>query len=204
MTRKHWFLPEQQDVLGMLREQAATTVEGLEALEAWAGGDAAAAKRLRDCEHRADIQKRELRRALTLSFTTPLEPEDLFELSVGVDDVLNSAKNAVREAEVMGTAPDPATGEMAAQLAEGTRCLATAFAALGGGAHDDATASADQAVASQRRLEHTYRAAMSALVAVDNLREVAARRELYRRLARTSDRLVEVAERVWYSVLKQS
>ena len=45
---------------------------------------------------------------------------------------------------------------------------------------------------------------MSALVAVDDLREVAAKRELYSRLARTSDELREVAERVWYSVLKES
>jgi hypothetical protein len=39
---------------------------------------------------------------------------------------------------------------------------------------------------------------------VDDLREVTAKRELYRRLARTSDDLREVAERVWYSVLKES
>jgi len=45
---------------------------------------------------------------------------------------------------------------------------------------------------------------MSGLVTVDDLREVAAKRELYRRLARTSDELREVAERVWYSVLKES
>jgi hypothetical protein len=45
---------------------------------------------------------------------------------------------------------------------------------------------------------------MSALLALPDLHEVAARRELYRRLARTSDGLVDVAERVWYSVLKES
>lgn len=204
MSWRHWFLPERQDVLAMLREQSATTVEGVEALEAWARGDAAAADRLRDCEHRADVQKRELRSALTLTFTTPLEPEDLFELSVGVDDVLNSAKNTVREAEVMGIAPDAAIAAMATLLAEGTRLLGAAFAGLGRRDHAEAIAAADLAVRSQRRLERAYRAGMSALVGVDNLREVAARRELYRRLARTSDRLVEVAERVWYAVLKQS
>jgi hypothetical protein len=42
------------------------------------------------------------------------------------------------------------------------------------------------------------------LVALDDLHEIAAKRELYRRLARTSDDLREVAERVWYSVLKES
>ncbi len=43
---------------------------------------------------------------------------------------------------------------------------------------------------------------MSALVDVPDLREIASRRELYRRLARTGDHLVDVAERVWYAVLK--
>jgi glutamine synthetase adenylyltransferase len=60
------------------------------------------------------------------------------------------------------------------------------------------------AVASQRRLERVYRRAMSALIDVDDLRELAAKRELYRRLARTADQLVGVAERVWYSVLKEA
>jgi hypothetical protein len=44
---------------------------------------------------------------------------------------------------------------------------------------------------------------MSALVATDDLREVAVRRELYRRVSRTGDHVVGVAERVWYAVLKQ-
>jgi hypothetical protein len=45
---------------------------------------------------------------------------------------------------------------------------------------------------------------MSALIDVDDLREVAAKRELYRRLSRASDELRDVAERVWYSALKES
>ena len=53
------------------------------------------------------------------AFTTPLEPEDIFELSRGLDRVLNNAKNAVREAEVIQMAPDAAIAEMAAELAEG-------------------------------------------------------------------------------------
>ena len=89
----------------------------MEALVGRAGGDTAAADRLRDFEHQADERKRELREALTVAFSTPLEPEDLFELSRGLDRVLNGAKNAVREAEVMGTAPDAAIAEMAAELA---------------------------------------------------------------------------------------
>ena len=188
----------------MLRAQIEVTLEGIEALVAWAQGDGTAAERVRDREHRADERKRELRGALTTAFSTPLEPEDIFELSRGLDRVLNNAKNAVREAEVIQMTPDAAIAEMAVELAEGVRQLAEAFAALGQAGGADATAAADRAVRSQSRLEHIYRAAMSDLVAVDDIREVAGKRELYRRLSRTSDDLRDVAERVWYSVLKQS
>jgi uncharacterized protein len=205
MNPRRWLLPEAPDVLGMLRDQAAITVEGMEALVVWASGDAAAGDRVRDCEHRADTCKRKLREALTVALMTPLEPEDLFELSKDLDDVMNNAKDTVREAEVMQAGPDGAIAEMAEHLAEGARLLADAFAGLphdGAGASGDATAAADAAVKSQRRLERVYRAAMSALVDVGDLSEVTARREIYRRLARTSDELVVAAERVWYAVLK--
>jgi uncharacterized protein Yka (UPF0111/DUF47 family) len=203
-TRHRWFLPETPDLLAMLGEQVAITVEGMQALVAWANGDRTAADRLRECEHRADDSKRRLRAALTAAFTTPLEPEDIFELSRGLDRVLDNAKNLVREAEVMQTAPDGAIAEMAAELEEGMADLADALGALGRNGSAPATDAATRAAKSQSRIEHVYRRAMSALIAVDDLREVAAKRELYRRLSRTSDDLREVAERVWYSVLKQS
>jgi len=203
VTERRWFLPRTPDVLGALRAQSAVTVDGLDALAAWAAGDAAAAERVRECEHVADDRKRELRAALSEAFSTPLEPEDIFQLSTGLDRVMNAAKNIVREAEVLGRQPDPPMAELAAALAEGTRHLADAFTALGGG-RGLATAAADAALESQHRVEHAYRAGMSGLLDMTDLHEVAARRELYRRLARTSDGLTDVAERVWYSVLKES
>jgi uncharacterized protein Yka (UPF0111/DUF47 family) len=204
MKSRHWFLPATSDILGVLRRQTAITIEGMDALMAWSQGQAGAAERVRDCELRADEVKRELREALTAAFTTPLDPEDLFELSRGLDGVLKAAKNTVREAEVMHSEPDQWIGSMATELAGGIGHLDGAFAALSRDDKPAATVAADRAVKSQRRLEHVYRQAMSALIEVDDLREIAARRELYRRLARTSEVLIGVAERVWYSVLKQS
>ena len=202
MKPRRWFLPETPDVLAMLQEQAAITIEGMDALVAWAGGELRAADRVRDCEHRADDQKRAVQRVVSEAFALPLEPEDVFTLSMELDEVLGGAKNAVREAEVMGAGPDRAMHEMAEELAAGTRELATAFAGFGRAGATDATEAADRAIKHQRNLEHVYRAAMVGLLEADDMREVTARRELYRRLARTSEQVVAVAERVWYSVLK--
>ena len=204
MSRTHWFLPETPDVMGMLQEQAEITVEGLDALVAWAEGEAEAADRIRTAEHRADEKKRALRSALSEAFSTPLEPEDIFELSRGLDEILNGAKNVVGEAEAMHSLPDAATAEMARELANGTKRLAEAFAMFADDDQSGATATADRAVKDQRHLQHTYRAAMSALIEHPNLHEIATRREIYRRLARCGDELARVAERVWYSVLKES
>ena len=63
---------------------------------------------------------------------------------------------------------------------------------------------ADAAIKSQRRVEHAYRPAMSALLQVADLREVIGRREVYRRLSRIGDLVHTVAERVWYAVVKEA
>jgi uncharacterized protein Yka (UPF0111/DUF47 family) len=197
-------LPETPDVLGMLRAQLSVTVEGLEALQAWAQGDTAMAETVRGCEHRADDHKREIQGALTTAFQTPMEPEDLFALSRGLDAILNGAKDAVREAEVMALAPDEPIAELAELLLEGVQHLGVAFERLGGQGPEPATEAADAAVKAQRKMERVYRQAMGALLEVEDLRIVMARRELYRRFARLGDGLVDVAERVWYAVVKEA
>lgn len=202
MTRR-WFLPETPDVLGMLSTQMDITVEGMEALARWAGGDQEQERAVRDAEHRADEAKLALRAMLRTAFVTPIDPEDLFEISVGLDGILNNAKDLVREAEVMALTPDAPMLEMAALLAQGVGHLRDALQHLG---EDDerATASADAAVKSQRRLERVYRKAASALLELDDIREVMGRRELYRRFSRVADLLSTVAERLWYSVMKHA
>lgn len=201
--RLGWFLPKSPDVLAMLLEQSRLTIAGVAALEEWARGDAPDGTEVRRVEHEADACKRDLREALSQAFTTPLEPEDLFELSRGLDEIVNDAKNLVGEAEAMGAAPDAAIATMSAELLAGTRRLDEALRSFADGDRDAATATADRAVKEQRRLQHAYRDAIAALVEIEDPREVAAKRELYRRAARAGDELVLVAERIWYSVLKE-
>jgi hypothetical protein len=69
---------------------------------------------------------------------------------------------------------------------------------------DLASEAADAAVKCDRHLEHVYRVAMAALLETDDLREVTARRELYRRCSRIGETVVDVAERVRYAVVKES
>ncbi len=203
MNAKRWFLPDNPHLLDMLEQQAAITMSGMEALVAWAGGDPSAGDVVRRIEHEADDQKRQLWRSLRDAFSPPLDAEDLFTLSAELDEVLNSAKDLVREMEVMNLEANDATRAMVALVAEGVAHLATAFTHLGS-RPEDATKAADAATKSRRRVEHAYRTAMSDLLAQDDLAVVFSWREVYRRLCRMGDLVHAVAERVWYSVVKEA
>lgn len=211
----HWFLPDEPDVLGGLRTQMAITVVGMDAFAAWAAGSSDAAERVRQTEHEADEAKRAVRTSLRDAFITPISPEDIFILSQLLDKVLTASKDVVREAEVMDMAPDEPMAEMAERLREGTANLSRAFDGIaehgGKDGYRAATAAADDATKSARRMEKVYRRAMSGLLNLDtegaseheHLREVIGRRELYRRLSRIADTVVGVSDRVWYAAVKE-
>ena len=203
MKASHWFLPAEPDVIGLLRRQLAVTVEGIDAFAIWAEGDPAASDVVRAAEHRADAAKRDVLNALRNSFVTPLEPEDLFAISRGVDWILNHAKDAIRESEVMACPPDTAVADMAGLIADAVHRIAEAIEQLGGRGQNP-MAAADAAIKAERRLEKCYRDAMAALIENDDVREVTARRELYRRCSRIGDTAVDVAERVIYAVVKET
>jgi uncharacterized protein len=202
VTTQRWFLPQSPDMLGMLKRQFVVTGEGVDALVAWAQGDASKAYVVRALEHEGDERKRELEMALRTAFTTPFEPEDLYTLSRGIDWILNFSKDLVRESDVMACPPDPPLAEMCMALSRSVHLLAEAVEALEARS-DEATEKANAALKAQRQLEKIYRDAMAALLAVPDLREVTARRELYRRVARIGEAVVDVAERIWYTMVKE-
>ena len=207
MTRRRlaWFLPEMPDLLGMLHAQFQATGDGMRDLAHWAdtGGDPAAALAVRAAEHLSDDRKLDLRRALRTAFSTPVDSEDLYMISERLENVMNEAKDTVREAELMDVAPDRSAAALAALVTQGVDHLDVAVAHLLDDP-DRATTEADAARKCQRRMEKIYRAAMSDLQDDEDLRSVTGRRELYRRLLRIGEHMVSVSERVWYAVVKES
>jgi uncharacterized protein Yka (UPF0111/DUF47 family) len=199
---RRWFLPETPDLLGLLAHQGDVTVRGMDALCAWSKGDFSQSAALHAIEHEGDLAAREVLIAVKHAFVTPISPEDIYEISERLDAVLNAAKNLVREADLVSMAPDPPMAEMADLVALGVRDLVQAFPGLASDP-DRATECADAAVRQERALEHVYRRAMSALLQIHDIREVAGRRELYRRYARMGEAIEGVAHRIWYAVVKE-
>jgi uncharacterized protein Yka (UPF0111/DUF47 family) len=199
-----WFFPKRRtpDLLALLRAQADTSERAVESFARWSHGDSAEERTVRDLEHEADDRKRALRAALRAAYFTPLDPEDLYELSERLDTVVNECKDLIREADVMDVGPDEAMGEMADHIRDGVAHLVLALGRVDDG--DDAIREADATVSACRDVERTYRKAARDLLQLEPLAEVMARRELYRRYARLAAAVIAVAERVWYSVVKQA
>ncbi len=200
---KHWFLPQNPDVMQTLAAQADITVSGAVAFAAWAGGDFTQKEQVRACGHQADEVRRQLSLQLRQAFSTPIDQEDLFTLSERLDAVLNALKNVVREADGYGLEPDAAIAAMAGEIATGVQHLGAAINHLTRDGNA-ATREADAAVSAERRMEKIYRDAMRRLLAADDLRELMIRGEFYRRTLEIGERLTRVADRVWYAVVKES
>jgi len=103
----------------------------------------------------------------------------------------------------MASPPDEGIATMAGLLGDALRHLDDALSKLGTDG-DQATASADAAIAAQHQLETACYAGMVGLLGVEDRTERITRRELYRRSSRIGEAVVDVAERIVYAVVKQS
>jgi uncharacterized protein Yka (UPF0111/DUF47 family) len=200
---RRWFLPETPDMRGLLRTQLEATRDGVDGFVAWTAGDAEAAGRVRDAEHRGDAAKREVLNSLRGAFVTTLEPEDIFSLSRGIDWILNYTRDLLNEAEAMDARADAGLAEMASLLQDGVEEIGAAVDALESDG-DRAIAAADAAIRRGREVEHAYFRGMAALLEVREMHERIALRELYRRCSRIGETVIDVSERVVYAVVKRS
>ncbi len=130
MKRGRWFLPEEPDVVRLIRAQLAVTLTTLDDFGAWAGGEAAAGGRVRDSAERGDAAKRALTGALRSAFVLPIEPEDVFTISRGIDWIRRDAADVVAEAGVLACEPDAGLAEVAAVIRQAAGLLDGAIAKL--------------------------------------------------------------------------
>ena len=202
MKLTHWFLPEEPDVVGLLRAQLAITIEGLEAFVEWADGDSAAAQRMADAEARGDVAKRELMNELRAAFVLPFEPEDVFALSRSTDWILDMACDLVAEAEVDEV---PSRRRHRRDGADPRRAPAGSTRRSPASARTAATRPPN-ALRPRSRPSTSSRPPTTAAWRHSSTSRTARRRiglrELYRRSSQIGNVVVDVAERLMYAVIK--
>ena len=103
----------------LIHDQAALTFDGLDALVAYMNGQSPeAAKRLTRAEKDADEARRILIYELNRTYITPIDREDIFEISRSIDDVLDYAYSTMTEMEVLRVKPTTFMERMASLLRE--------------------------------------------------------------------------------------
>src|SRR5512145_608297 len=125
------FAKRQNVFIKLIHDQAALTLEGLEALKTYMQSqDAEAAKTLTTKEKEADEVRRILIYELNKTFITPIDREDIFALSRTIDDVLDYAYSTATEMEILKVKPTSFMHRMASLLRDATYELLQAVSRL--------------------------------------------------------------------------
>jgi len=87
-----WFLPREEDFFGFFERHAALTVQGAREMRRLVQGGQdipAAATRIKELEHQADVITHDCVERLHKTFITPLDRDDIHQLITRMDDVMD-------------------------------------------------------------------------------------------------------------------
>jgi len=192
--------------LRLIHDQAALTLEGLDALKAYLDTqDPAAAALLNTKEKEADEARRILIDELNKTFVTPFDREDIFALSRTIDDVLDYAYSTATEMQVLKVGPTPYMVRMASLLRDAAFELSMAVDRLQDhpGVSND---HAQRAKALENRVEDVYREAIADLFSgaedIQHVVKMLKLREVYRHMSNAADRGDEAANVIADIVVK--
>ncbi|RLC98642.1 MAG: DUF47 domain-containing protein [Chloroflexi bacterium] len=208
MGLRNLFKPRQDKFLRLIIEQAAKTLEGMEALtEFMKAPSEETARQVRKAEKEADELRRILIDELNRTFVTPIDREDIFALSRAVDDVIDYAYTTVEEMTILNVQPTPYLRRMVSLLEDAATELHMAMLRLQG--HPGvASEHAMRAKALENRVETVYREALADLFNgpedVHHIVQMLKLREIYRHLSNCADRGDEAANIISDIVVKMT
>jgi hypothetical protein len=198
---------KQDRFIELLIKQAEFAFEGMQMLLAYVRQpDAALAQQVSDIEGQADEVRRILIDELNRTFVTPLDREDIFALSLTVDDILDYAFTTVEEMSLLKVQPNQFIERMVSLLTDAAREIYNGVLRL----EDHPNVANDHAVrakALENRMESVYREAIADLFDgprdMDHVVEMLKLREIYRHLSNAADRGDQAANVIGDIVVKK-
>ncbi len=202
--RKRLFSKEKNIFFDLMFRQSEKTLEGLEALANYMEDRSPEnAKQVKKCEVEADDLRLMLIQELDKTFVTPLDREDIFNLSLAIDDVMDYANSTVYEMEIYEVFSDGHVKEMVNILISAGREINQAINLLEN-QPKVAAVHALKAKAYENTMEGAYRLALSHLFRGDDPVFMLKMREIYRHLSNAADRGDEAANIISSIVMKHS
>ena len=183
---------KQNRFIELLIKQAEYTYEGFKILLTYVQDpDQDLARMLSETEKEADEVRRVLIDELNRTFVTPIDREDIFALSLTIDDVLDYANTTMEEMDLLDIEPNPFIERMVSLLTDAARELHQGVSRL----EDHPNVANDHAVrakALENRVETVYREAIADLFQmprdIDHIVDMLKLREVYRHLSNAADR----------------
>lgn len=205
---KKWFRrkDKQNRFLELLIKQAEYTVQGMEMLLRYMRQpDPALVEQVSKTEKEADEIRRILIDELNRTFVTPFDREDVFALSLTIDDILDYANTTLDELVMLNVKPNLFLERMVSLLHEASIEIYRGVLRL----EDHPNVANDHAVrakALENRVETVYREALADLFStpkdLDGVINILKLREIYRHLSNAADRGDQAANVIGDIVVK--
>ncbi len=189
-----WFRNKKKSnrFLQLLLQQSEFTVQGMQTLQHYMHqANDTLVEQVSKLEKDADEARRILIDELNHSFVTPFDREDIFALSLTIDDMLDYANTTIDEMEMLKVKPNSFLERMASLLTDAATEINRGVMRL----EDHPNVANDHAVrakALENRVEHVYREALADLFNtpkdLDGVIKILKLREIYRHLSNAADR----------------
>ena len=196
--------------ISLLIEQSEITVEGLRLLEEWLSKPALkekAVEQMRSKEVEADEVRRILIDELHKTFVTPFDREDIFTLSLYIDDILDYGYTTIEEMTLLQIEADQHLMTMVKLIREAAEELRMAFQRL----RKNPRVAGDHARRAKKienEVEHLYRVAISELFTrakgFEEMMTMLLRREVYRHVSNMADQADYAADVIGMVVMKMT
>lgn len=199
----NWLFSKGVDFYKLLQEHSDLALKGVQALAIYmtTGKDDDGDKVI-SIEKEADNKRKELIDELDSTFITPIEREDIYELSSAIDNILDYCETTVKEMEIYELSPTVELREMVDVILRGTELIAKSVYNL----DKDKKVAMDCALKAKKlenEMESYYRKYLAKLIKSDDIKYILKMREIYRHLNNCADKMDLAGEILGHILVKE-
>ena len=186
----------------IMNNQAQMMYDGIKAFEEYLKYPSEInAKKVNDLEKHSDEARRIVIDELNKTFATPIDREDIFALSLDIDDIIDYGKSTVDELVMFELVPNDHLLKMADMLVKSAKEIKDAVMRL----EKNPNIANDHAVRAknyENEMEDLYKIALVELFKEKDIIYILKMREIYRHLSNAADRCDEAANIIGNIVVK--
>lgn len=192
---------KKRDFYLMMSKQSEKMYEGILMLKKFMESSEEDGLKIITAEREGDELRKILIDELNKTFITPFEREDIFNLSRGIDDMLDYARSTYEEMQLFKLKPTEELRDMVALVVQAAEHINYAMGYL----KNNPSLSSHHAVNAKKvenEIEKKYREALENLFNKDDMKYIFRMREVYRHISNMADKFDYTADAICHIVVK--